>query len=247
VTRKGWTRLLAALGAASTVALGGLPSFPKVATWSGFAAWDGYFWLLVGLCVISVLCQFGTYVLRGVTRRQTIRTILDYVHKRSWGQHHGGKNPEYRVSFWVPKRCRFRPLRPQGEKALACLYRTDGRRTTKTWLMKPPHGSGDLRDGHGLVGKIWLTEIAPAVDALPSNPNPGQVEEYRRHTCLLEEEYEAHSWKGPAMTGTIVRHSPDGEAIGVLLVECRTPGSHVHPNEILHDSALLAMIWVGRL
>lgn len=234
MSRRTLARVLVAVGVGLSGAIGLAPKVSKLAAWP-----------LLGVATaiavyLIIVCQIGGHYLKGAGRREAIREFLEYIHRRSWGRTGGGKDPDYRVSFWIPMRTWWCPW----EEKLGCCHRTDGRRTKHRWSMDPPE---DGRDGHGLVGMIWRTEISPSIAALREDADDDERARYWRETQLGQDEREKRSWKGAAMTGKSVRVKAGSDPTGVLLVECRTPSVLIDPNTIHEDPRLFAILWEGGL
>jgi hypothetical protein len=189
---------------------------------------------------LSIL--LGTTAIIGVTgagilgsRKTSMQWVLNHLHERGWGTP-SGRDPNYRVSFFVPGRGR----------TLKCVYRTDGKLPKRTWLRDRP---ADGRDGDGVVGYVWCTGLGRSVDALPEKPSESQRDKYCLEASVPPGDWINFTWRGAAMLGVPVSVSAaENDPIGVLLVECRIPGSRIErPPTFTQDAVLCGMIWEGRL
>jgi hypothetical protein len=191
--------------------------------------WAGQIPAVIGLAVSGLACQLA---MQFVGRRKAVETFLDKLHARSWGKN-GGRDPEYRVSFFV---ARF--------GALVCYHRTDGHACKRRWSKKPPVG----RDGDGLVGYIWQHQLDPNIRALPQMATEDQVKEYQLQTHITADTYRTLSWPGAAVRGWPVEISAAQGPVGVLMVECRTAGVEiVLDRQFQHDATVCGLIWKGWL
>jgi hypothetical protein len=184
--------------------------------------------LTLGLVAVLVITQV---IGQTAGRRAAMKRLLGHLHARSWGKD-GGRDPDFRVSFYAPGLLRRR---------LNCYYRTDGRRSRKSWCQRPT-----TKGCQGVVGHVWLNGLAMNVRALPSVPTDDELEGYLTATFVDRKTYEKLSWRGSAMHAIPVVTSAGADPAGVLLVECRTPDSTVQPGATFaHDAVLCGMVWEG--
>lgn len=195
-----------------------------------FLIYDNRMNLIIAAAVLSGLGTLGAGW--SGSRRRSIEYFLDHIHKRCWNKN-GGKDHDYRVAFFVQQ---------WHGKRLKCYARTDGHKTKRTWSCSPPDG----KDADGVVGSVWHNGIVEEVEALPASPNETQLNDYLRRTFTDLKTYDALSWKGSSMLGVPISVAA-GEVSGVLLVECRLPGSKISLKEFSRDAEVAGMIWEGRL
>lgn len=192
------------------------------------------------LLALSGLAFAGTIgTLWPVRRTAAIQAYLRSLHARSWGgPSNGSLNPDFRVSFYVPHRFKFWRF-----GTLACVWRTDGLPPKRArWRMKTK------ADGDGVVGYVWKTGLEYPVRALSAGASVQEVAAYKKATYITDAVYRKLSWPGAAMLGVPVFGRNPGEKIGVLLVECRVPGSVIsYSGKFGEDAVICQLVWERRL
>ena len=228
-----------------------LPELQSIIAEGEAYLWQEVLWhwrvgLLIFLGLTAIGGQIFSYLAN--SRRRSVTFFLNHLHSKAWGMRRG-RDPNYRVAFFTPRR----RLHLQAQvpffgikTVLKCYYRTDGRRPRKTWSTLPPPDPARIADG--VVGCTWLHGFEPEVPALPNDPTEERIDEYCEQTYIGSDTYKNLSWRGAAMKATLVKSTAVEEPIGVLLIECKVPGSTIQmPQNFLYEAEVLGLIWRGLL
>jgi hypothetical protein len=157
--------------------------------------------------------------LRTSQSKALLKKFLDRLHARHFPYPEGGSDPACRVTLFAPGRLRVRSLVLQARSG--GLHHKAG----ICWSIK----QSEAERYHGIAGYAWATGIFVNITGLPDYDNGSDQEkvDYLRRTFVTEKELAKLHWRARSYCSLVVRN-PQGDKLGVLMVESKLPDGLNH-------------------
>jgi hypothetical protein len=166
--------------------------------------------LAVAIVVLEIWDLWNKY-----SNKSQLKSFLNHLHEKYFPYPTGGRDPDFRVTFFAPRR-RWR------RKTLRVMVRSG----TMLQTSKVGWDIGESEAGryHGIAGYCWATGIFYKEMDLPDYDNspPDQQKLYRDRTFASEGDIAKLHWHARSYCSLIVKDRA-GERLGVLMMESKLP------------------------
>lgn len=173
-----------------------------------------YFYIV--LAVFFVVSVIWGWKDKRVTSKYTLENFLEFLHTNYLPHHSGGKNPDCRITVFVPGR--YIPVRGQYLK----FYARSGlpRKSMSKWSIT----QSELEKYDGVVGFAWAREYFIAIDDLPDYDGaiPEDKNRYCKEAFVTEERINQLSWKARSFRCLVIKDK-SGQKVGALMMESKNP------------------------
>ena len=170
------------------------------------------FYIGITLIIIFILAKIWKSRKESTSGKTNLQYYVELLHKKYFPHSTGGKDPDSRVTVFVP--CRPFPFFKKWLK----FYVRSGLpvRSNARWDI----AKSENKNYDGVAGKAWAQEIFLTIDNLPdyNNANKRQKKEYCKKTMITEEKIESVKVKSRSFRCLVIKNKM-GKKVGALMME----------------------------
>lgn len=165
--------------------------------------------LAFGIVLFETWDLWSKYSIEG-----QLKPFLDHLHEKYFPYPTGGRDPDYRVSFFAPRGLRTKTLNVVARSG------TMMQKASMGWSIR----ESEAGQYHGIAGYCWATGIFYKETGLPDydSATPEEKHVYRQKTFAAESDVAKLHWKARGYCSLIVKDRA-GERLGVLMMESKVP------------------------